>query len=156
MFVKGCAVVFMISIELDFCVNSRLFPKCWDRASDLYMWKKVTSYNDDLFSFTEIGSMSFRLYSSCIIPSSSNLPAASSNEHVLNLSTLQKHLEVFDRPLHKSNNPPLVLKLRNLSTHVEIPVIASPCWVSFGICLAIETQIIIITEIIALFKQIIL
>ena len=72
----GLLCLFVIVIELYFCVDSALFPEDRDRTSDLEVGKTVIIDEDDLFGFTEIGHMAFGVEPSGVIASASFFPGS--------------------------------------------------------------------------------
>lgn len=85
MFQKRLFCFLMTVIEFNFRINSSLFPKHWHRPSNLKMRKTVIIYENNLFSFTEIGNMTFVGESSIVISSSSFFPRSSGNQIIIDL-----------------------------------------------------------------------
>ena len=62
---------------------------------------------------------------------------------------------MFDWSLHHPNEPSFILHLQQLLTHVQIPEETASGWVSFREGLSAQTKVVLVTEVVALFKEVI-
>lgn len=100
MSLKGKAVILVSAIKLNLSIDTGLLPERRDWASDLQMRKQIASNDNNLLTFAEISGMAFGIESSGVVSCPTLLPASSSDQDVLNFSSLKENLEVFYWALH--------------------------------------------------------
>lgn len=65
---------FVVIVELNFGINSSLFPESRNRPSNLQMRKTVVVDENKLLCFTKVGDMTFVIDTSVIVTSSAFFP----------------------------------------------------------------------------------
>ena len=82
---EGLLGLLVVFVELDFSVDTGLFPEHGHRAADLHVRKTVVVYDYDLLCLAEVCHLSLRVQAAGIIPSSAFLKRPPSYQVVFNL-----------------------------------------------------------------------
>lgn len=152
---KGYSVVLVSAVELHLGVDARLLPEGRHRSSDLDVAEHVPAHHHYLLTFAEISGMPFVVDSSGVVPGSSQFPVSPCNDVVIYFFSLQKSFKILDRALHQPYKPPLILHLQQLLSHIKIPKVRTASRVSSGEGLFAQTEVVVVAEVVSLFKQVI-